>query len=73
MSETSKKYVATIGLEVHIQLSTKSKAYSSDSAAYGGSPNSYVSPITLGHPGHNQQSFIQHITKYQRYHRAILL
>lgn len=51
MSDSSIKYIATIGLEVHIQLSTNSKAYSSDSAAYGGSPNSYVSPITLGHPG----------------------
>ena len=45
------KYEAVIGLEVHVQLSTKSKAYSSDSAEYGGMPNTHVSPITLGHPG----------------------
>ncbi|MBT8196253.1 MAG: Asp-tRNA(Asn)/Glu-tRNA(Gln) amidotransferase subunit GatB [Bacteroidia bacterium] len=51
MTESKIDYVATIGLEVHIQLSTNSKAYSSDNAAYGGSPNSYISPITLGHPG----------------------
>ena len=45
------KYEAVIGLEVHIQLLTKSKAYSSDSTEYGTLPNTNVSPITLGHPG----------------------
>lgn len=42
---------AIIGLEVHTQLSTNSKAYSSDATAYGAAPNSQVSPISLGHPG----------------------
>ncbi len=45
------KYEAVIGLEVHIQLLTGSKAYSSDPAVYGGMPNTHISPITLGHPG----------------------
>lgn len=45
------KYEAVIGLEVHAQLLTKSKAYSSDAAEYGALPNSLVSAITLGHPG----------------------
>jgi len=45
------KYKAVIGLEVHAQMLTASKAYSSDRNAYGESPNSLVSPITLGHPG----------------------
>lgn len=45
------KYEVVIGLEVHAQLLTKSKAYSSDIAAYGGEPNTYISPVTLGHPG----------------------
>ncbi|MEZ5013148.1 MAG: Asp-tRNA(Asn)/Glu-tRNA(Gln) amidotransferase subunit GatB [Chitinophagales bacterium] len=44
-------YEAVIGLEVHAQLLTRTKAYSSDISAYGGSPNSQVSPVTLGHPG----------------------
>jgi aspartyl-tRNA(Asn)/glutamyl-tRNA(Gln) amidotransferase subunit B len=44
-------YEAVIGLEIHIQLLTNSKAYSSDSAEYGGAPNSHVSVITLAHPG----------------------
>ncbi|MBP6412056.1 MAG: Asp-tRNA(Asn)/Glu-tRNA(Gln) amidotransferase subunit GatB [Bacteroidia bacterium] len=45
------KYEAVIGLEVHIQLLTKSKAYAADSTEYGNLPNSNVSAITLGHPG----------------------
>lgn len=45
------KYEAVIGLEVHIQLLTQTKAYSSESAAYGAHPNEQVSVITLGHPG----------------------
>lgn len=44
-------YEAVIGLEVHMQLSTKTKAYSSDPSEYGSLPNTNVSPITLGHPG----------------------
>lgn len=45
------KYTAVIGLEVHAQLLTKSKIYNSDSAEYGGQPNTHVGVITLGHPG----------------------
>lgn len=45
------KYEFVIGLEVHIQLLTRSKMYSNDSAEYGGLPNTHVSVITLGHPG----------------------
>ena len=45
------KYEAVIGLEVHIQLLTKSKAYCADSTEFGAMPNTLVSPISLGHPG----------------------
>jgi aspartyl-tRNA(Asn)/glutamyl-tRNA(Gln) amidotransferase subunit B len=45
------KYEPVIGLEVHIQLLTNSKAYSNDAAEYGAPPNTDVSVITLGHPG----------------------
>ncbi len=45
------KYEPVIGLEIHVQLLTKSKAFSSDSTEYGGLPNTHVSPISLGHPG----------------------
>jgi aspartyl-tRNA(Asn)/glutamyl-tRNA(Gln) amidotransferase subunit B len=45
------KYELVVGLEVHAQLSTLSKAFSSDSAAFGAEPNHHVSPVSLGHPG----------------------
>jgi aspartyl-tRNA(Asn)/glutamyl-tRNA(Gln) amidotransferase subunit B len=50
-NDTLNKYEAVIGLEVHIQLLTKTKLFCGDSAAYGGEPNTHVSPITLAHPG----------------------
>ncbi len=45
------KYTVVIGLEVHAQLATKSKIFNSDSAEYGGEPNTHVGVITLAHPG----------------------
>ncbi|MBV8254958.1 MAG: Asp-tRNA(Asn)/Glu-tRNA(Gln) amidotransferase subunit GatB [Chitinophaga sp.] len=45
------KYETVIGLEVHAQLLTESKLFCSDSAAFGGSPNTHISPITMAHPG----------------------
>jgi aspartyl-tRNA(Asn)/glutamyl-tRNA(Gln) amidotransferase subunit B len=51
MSDKYEKYEIVVGLEVHAQLSTESKMYCSDSAAFGAQPNTNISPITLGHPG----------------------
>jgi aspartyl-tRNA(Asn)/glutamyl-tRNA(Gln) amidotransferase subunit B len=45
------KYEAVIGLEIHVQLLTKSKLFSGDSAAFGAAPNTNVSYISLAHPG----------------------
>ncbi|AII53744.1 MULTISPECIES: Asp-tRNA(Asn)/Glu-tRNA(Gln) amidotransferase subunit GatB [Hymenobacter] len=45
------KYQPVIGLEVHAQLLTRSKMYSSDENEYGALPNNNLSVITLGHPG----------------------
>ena len=45
------KYEVAIGLEVHAQMLTKTKAYSNDVNEYGSSPNSNISVVTLGHPG----------------------
>ncbi|WP_436517316.1 Asp-tRNA(Asn)/Glu-tRNA(Gln) amidotransferase subunit GatB [Ekhidna sp. To15] len=44
-------YQLVVGLEVHVQLATKSKLFSSDSTAYGQPANTNVSVITLAHPG----------------------
>jgi len=48
---SSKQYEAVIGLEVHAQLATNSKLFCSDATTYGASPNTQISPITMGHPG----------------------
>jgi aspartyl-tRNA(Asn)/glutamyl-tRNA(Gln) amidotransferase subunit B len=49
--EIRDKYEVVIGLEVHAQMLTKSKAYSNDINEYGSNPNTNVSVISLGHPG----------------------
>jgi aspartyl-tRNA(Asn)/glutamyl-tRNA(Gln) amidotransferase subunit B len=49
--EINDKYELVVGLEVHAQLSTLSKAFSSDSAAFGAGPNENISVVSLGHPG----------------------
>ncbi len=45
------QYEAVIGLEVHVQLSTNSKAFCSDSASFGNEPNQNISTVSLGLPG----------------------
>ena len=40
-----------IGLEVHVQLSTKTKIFCGSSAAFGAEPNEFIDPLTLGMPG----------------------
>jgi aspartyl-tRNA(Asn)/glutamyl-tRNA(Gln) amidotransferase subunit B len=45
------KYQLVVGLEVHAQLSTKSKLFCADDTSFGSPPNTQVSPISLAHPG----------------------
>jgi aspartyl-tRNA(Asn)/glutamyl-tRNA(Gln) amidotransferase subunit B len=47
----NEKYEAVIGLEVHAQLLTESKAFCGCSTKFGNSPNSNICPVCLGHPG----------------------
>jgi aspartyl-tRNA(Asn)/glutamyl-tRNA(Gln) amidotransferase subunit B len=49
--QNTDQYEVVVGLEVHAQLLTNSKLFCGDSAAYGGEPNTHISPVTLGHPG----------------------
>ncbi|MFN8209030.1 MAG: Asp-tRNA(Asn)/Glu-tRNA(Gln) amidotransferase subunit GatB, partial [Bacteroidales bacterium] len=51
MAEPADKYESVIGLEVHVQLATRSKVFCSDPAHFTQEPNSQTSIISLGHPG----------------------
>ncbi len=50
-AEIRAKYEPVIGIEIHVQLNTLSKAYATDATEYGASPNSQISPVSMGHPG----------------------
>ena len=44
-------YVATIGLEVHVQLKTRSKMFCASPVEFGAEPNTHTCPVCLGMPG----------------------
>src|SRR5579875_3694439 len=49
--EVLAKYQPVIGLEVHVQLLTKTKAFCGCKNEYGGEPNTHICPVCLGLPG----------------------
>lgn len=46
-----KKYDTVIGLEIHAELSTNTKAFCTCDASFGGDPNTHICPVCTGQPG----------------------
>ena len=49
--EAVRRFDPVLGIEVHVELGTKTKMFDAAPNAFGGDPNTYVTPVSLGLPG----------------------
>ena len=49
--EAARRFDPVLGIEVHVELGTKTKMFDAAPNAFGGDPNTYVTPVSLGLPG----------------------
>lgn len=47
----TREFDPVLGLEIHVELATKTKMFDAAPNAFGGDPNTYVTPVSLGMPG----------------------
>lgn len=51
MAEARDRYESVIGLEIHVQLRTRTKMFCGCALSFGDEPNVHTCPVCLGHPG----------------------
>ena len=51
MTEPAREYEPVIGLEMHVQLRTRTKMFCGCELSFGDQPNTHTCPVCLGHPG----------------------
>ena len=49
--EATASFDPVLGIEVHVELGTATKMFDAAPNAFGGDPNTYVTPVSLGLPG----------------------
>jgi aspartyl-tRNA(Asn)/glutamyl-tRNA(Gln) amidotransferase subunit B len=51
MTEATREYEPVIGIEIHVQLATRTKMFCSCDLTFGAEPNTHTCPVCLAHPG----------------------
>ena len=69
--EAARRFDPVLGIEVHVELGTKTKMFDAAPNAFGGDPNTYVTPVSLGLPG--SLPVVNHMPDYNPNNIALAL